>query len=95
MKSKHNVSLDIFVSDTSVAIAPETFIYLSGNNILATTDTPFFGSVFALFVIEVDKKWVPAISGRNLMIKSKLSPQSGSHSSLEPHQLKPVREKGP
>ena len=29
------------------------------------------------------------------MVKSKLSPQSGSHSSLEAHQLKPIHEKGP
>ena len=53
---------------------------------LATTDTPFFGSDFSICVIicpsEVDKKRVPAISG-NLMVKSKLPSQSGFHSSLE------------
>ena len=56
-----------------------------GKNILVTTDTPFFGSDFSIYVVcpsEVDKKWVPAIS-ENLMIKSKLPPQSSSHSSLE------------
>ena len=89
---KYNINLDIFVSDTSV-VWPENFIYLWGNNILGTTDTPLFGSDFSICVVcpsGVDKKWVPEISG-NLMVKNKLPPQSGSHSSLEavePHPWK-------
>ena len=50
----HNISLDIFVSETTV-VYPETW----GNNILATTDTRFFGSDFSICVAcpsEVDKK---------------------------------------
>ena len=39
--------------------------------------------LYILFVTEIDKKGVPAISDENLMVKSKLSPQSGSYSSLE------------
>ena len=49
--------------------------------------TPFFGSDFGVCVVcpsEVDKKWVPAIS-RNLMVKSRLPPQSDS--SLETVEL--------
>ena len=74
------------MSETSL-VQPGTFIYLPtwGNNILATTDTAFFGSDFSICVVcpsEVDKKLVPAISG-NLMKKSKLPPQGRSHSSLE------------
>ena len=49
--------------------------------------TPFVGSDFGVCVVcpsEVDKKWVPAIS-RNLMVKGKLPPQSGS--SLETVEL--------
>ena len=59
------------------------------------TDTPFFGSDFSICVVcssEFDKKWVPGISG-NLMVKSKLPPQSGSHSSLEA--VEPHPWKGP
>ena len=62
---------------------------------MATTDTPFFGSGFSICVVcpsEIDKKWVPPISV-NLMVKIKLPPQSGSHSSLEP--IEPHPWKGP
>ena len=55
---KYNINLDIFVSDTSV-VWPENFIYLWGNNILGTTDTPLFGSDFSICVVcpsGVDKK---------------------------------------
>ena len=62
---KHNISLDIFVSETSIFNQKPSST--EGNNILATTDTPFFGSGFSICVVcpsEVDKKWVPAISGK-------------------------------
>ena len=55
------------------------------------TDTPFFGSDFGICVVhpsEIDKKWVPVISG-NLMVKSKLPPWSGSSlGAVEPHPWK-------
>ena len=56
---KHNISLDIFVSDRSV-VYPETFIY-SGKSHFSyiKTDTPFFWSDFGVSVVrpsEVDKK---------------------------------------
>ena len=37
----HNISLDIFVSETSVYSQKPSSTW--GNNILATTDTSFFG----------------------------------------------------
>ena len=80
---KHNISLDILYQALVQYCQKPSSNW--GNNILATTDSPFFGSDFSICVVcssEVDKKWVTATSG-DLMVKSKPPPQSGSHSSLE------------
>ena len=64
------------------------------NDILAATDTPFFGRDFSICVVcssEIDKKWIPRISG-NLMVKNKLPPQTISHSSLEAVEPHPWKE---
>ena len=70
---KHNISLDIFVSDTNIARLPETFIYLEKENFsYIRTHTPFFRSDFGicvsqkqgtfedqdLIIIEVKKKYL-------------------------------------
>ena len=44
---KHNISLDIFISDTSSQKLSSTW----GYNNLVTTDTPFFGSDFSVCVV--------------------------------------------
>ena len=43
---KHNINLDIFISETSVYSRKPSSTW--GNNILATTDTSFFGSDFSI-----------------------------------------------
>ena len=55
---KHNISLDIFVSQKLVQYSQKPS-FAWGNNILATIDTPFVGSDFSICVVcpsEVDKK---------------------------------------
>ena len=58
---------------------------------MARTDTLFFESDFSICVVcpsEVDKRWVPAIYGE-LMVKSKLPPQSDFNSSPEAVEPRP------
>ena len=80
---KRNISLDIFAS--KICSIARNF-HLPGQ--ITFNLQPillFFGSDFSNCVVcppEVDKKWVPAIFV-NLIVKSKLPPQSDSHSSLE------------
>ena len=49
---KHNISLDIFVSDTNTARLPETFIYLEKEHFsYIRTHTPFFQSDFGIICV--------------------------------------------
>ena len=54
---RHDISLEIFVSETSVYSQKPSSTW--ENNILGTTDTPFLGSDFSICVVcpsEVDTK---------------------------------------